>query len=64
MGEGELGRPPWVCLHGGLHWGVGRAPPKDTWDTMGYGQQARAVHILLECFLVRNKDTHYINVKP
>ena len=58
-GEGGVGQTyRGVCIGAGR---LGRGPPQDRWDTMGYGQQAGAIHILLECFLVRNKNTHYIS---
>ena len=39
-----------VCIQGVLHrgwgWGGGGQTPQDTWDTMGYGQQAGGPHLL------------------
>ena len=40
----------WVCTHEDLHpralpiWGIWQRPRRDTWDTTGYGQQARGTH--------------------
>ena len=52
----EGGLPPdGVCLQGGVHLkGVGQIP-RDTWDTMGYGQQAGGMHPTgrHSCFLLK-----------
>ena len=41
QGEGWAKVPPGLPTGGG----GGRSPPRDTWDTTGYGQQAGGRHL-------------------